>query len=153
MEKNSIKCRCVEWQAVFDRAFSLIACISLRDAFIKRILRFQKILDAFLFTFSFLGTLVVFKKHRGLFFNCKVLYCDKSWDCYISAVWWQPFDDIHMQITGDRVCPYIIWHTVTKALPPFAAPWPVATLKTVLKICVRSKRCGSKPWEHFGRTA
>lgn len=40
-KRNSIKCQAAEWQAAFDRTFSLIACISLRDLFIKRILHFK----------------------------------------------------------------------------------------------------------------
>lgn len=40
-KRNSIKCQPAEWQVAFDRTFSLIACISLRDLFIKRILHFK----------------------------------------------------------------------------------------------------------------
>lgn len=37
---NSIKCQAAEWQPAFDRTFSLIACILLRDLFIKSVLHF-----------------------------------------------------------------------------------------------------------------
>lgn len=121
-KKNSIKCRCVEWQAVFDRAFSLIACISLRDVFIKRILHFQKILDVFLFTSGFLGALVVVKKHRGLFF-----WLEKStllWHilrllhhcCVVMAFWWHPHANWrgqgvplhHLTVTKDPPLPVLL---------------------------------------------
>lgn len=39
--RNSIKCQPAEWQVAFDRTFSLIACISLKDLFVKRILHFK----------------------------------------------------------------------------------------------------------------
>lgn len=40
-----------------------------------------------------------------------------SRDCYITDMQWQPFNDIHMQIAGDSVYPYIIWKAITKDLP------------------------------------
>lgn len=78
------------------------------------------------------------------------------WDCYITDMWWQPSGDIHTQISGDRVYPYVIWKAITKDLPlSLAVLWSgdhAENSALILKVCMRRKSFSSQPWKHFGRS-
>lgn len=110
-KRNSIMCQAAEWRAAFDRTFSLIACISLRDLFIKRILHFKisgsvsvasgyfsaLIEEAVMWTWSITVDL------RGILASTKIFPCLGCWG------WLSPHLSCHKVISRVWQVPAFLW--------------------------------------------